>query len=199
MVGVFLAGHRLAATTPAPAAGPAEAGACGCRCGGCTCAARTPLSPATLGRLRASLLAMAAGALSGPGGLAAWLRHSALGGGPGDTASLPLSVPLPLDAGGAEPTIPAHLRRAVTTRHSCCAFPGCDQPASMCQIHHLIPRSQGGPTALHNLITLCAFHHQVVIHRRGWALTLHPNGTTTAASPDGRRVLHSHGPPRQAA
>jgi 5-methylcytosine-specific restriction endonuclease McrA len=69
----------------------------------------------------------------------------------------------------------------------------------MCQIHHLIPRSQGGPTALHNLITLCAFHHQVVIHRRGWTLTLHPNGTTTAASPDGRRVFHSHGPPRQAA
>jgi HNH endonuclease len=134
-----------------------------------------------------------------PGWLAAWLRHSALGGGPGDTASLPLSVPLPLDAGEAEPTIPAHLRRAVTTRHSCCAFPGCDQPASMCQIHHLIPRSQGGPTALHNLITLCAFHHQVVIHRWGWALTLHPNGTTTAASPDGRRVFHSHGPPRQAA
>lgn len=199
MVGVFLAGHGLAATSPAPAADPAEAGACGCRCGGCTCPARTPLSPATLGRLRASLLAMAADALSGPGGLAAWLRHSALGGGPGGTASLPLGVPLPLDAGEAEPTIPAHLRRAVTTRHSCCAFPGCDQPASMCQIHHLIPRSQDGPTALHNLITLCAFHHQVVIHRWGWTLTLHPNGTTTAASPDGRRVFHSHGPPRQAA
>jgi hypothetical protein len=81
---------------------------------------------------------MAADALSGPGGLAAWLRHSALGGGPGGTASLPLGVPLPLDAGEAEPTIPAHLRRAVTTRHSCCAFPGCDQPAGLCQIHHLV-------------------------------------------------------------
>jgi len=161
--------------------------------------ARRQLSPATRARLRASLLAVAAGALSGPGGLAAWLRHSALGGGPGGTASLPLDVPLPLDVGEAEPAIPAHLRRAVTTRHSCCAFPGCDQPASVCQIHHLVPRSQGGPTALHNLITLCAFHHQVVIHRWGWTLTLHPSGTTTATSPDGRRVYHSHGPPRRAA
>jgi len=161
--------------------------------------ARRLLAPAALARLRASLLAVAADALSGPGGLAAWLRRSALGGGPGGTASLPLDVPLPLDAGEAEPAIPAHLRRAVTTRHSCCAFPGCDQPAGVCQIHHLIPRSRGGPTALHNLITLCAFHHQVVIHRWGWTLTLHPSGTTTATSPDGRRVYHSHGPPRQAA
>ena len=33
------------------------------------------------------------------------------------------------------------------------------------------------------------------IHRWGWALTLHADGTTTAKSPDGIRTLHSHGPP----
>jgi hypothetical protein len=130
MVEVFLAAHGLAATGPA----------------------RTPLSPASVARLRAALLTMAADALSGPGGLAAWLRHSALAGGPGGTASLPLDVPLPLDTGETESTIPAHLRRAVTTRHPSCAFPGCEQPASVCQVHHLIPRSEGGPTALHNLV-----------------------------------------------
>jgi hypothetical protein len=65
----------------------------------------------------------------------------------------------------------------------------------VCHIHHLIPRSAGGPTALHNLITLCAFHHLIVIHRWGWTLILHPNGTTTATSPDGRRIFHSHSPP----
>jgi hypothetical protein len=138
---------------------------------------------------------MAADALSGPGGLAAWLRHSALAGEPGGTASLPLDVPLPLDIGETESTIPAHLRRAVTTRHPSCAFPGCEQPASVCQVHHLIPRSEGGPTALHNLVPLCAFHHQTVIHRWGWHLRLNPDGTTIAASPDGRRVFHSHSPP----
>ena len=113
-------------------------------------------------------------------------------------ASLPLDVPLPLDAGEAGPAIPAHLRRAATARHPHCAFPGCGQPASVCQIHHLIPRSAGGPTALRNLVPLCAFHHLIVIHRWGWTLTLHPDGTTTATSPDGRRTYHSHGPPTPA-
>jgi Domain of unknown function (DUF222) len=174
LVEMFLSGHGLA-------------GARG------TGASSTP----AVARLRGSLLAMAADVLSGPGGLASWLRQSQLTGGPAATPSLPLDVPLPLDAGQAEPAIPAHVRRAVTTRHSHCAFPGCDHPASVCQVHHLIPRASGGPTALHNLVPLCTFHHLTVIHRWGWTLTLHPNGTTTATSPNGR-TLHSHGPPAAA-
>jgi HNH endonuclease len=83
----------------------------------------------------------------------------------------------------------------VAARHPHCAFPGCDQPASVCQIHHLIPRSDGGATALRNLVPLCAFHHLIVIHRWGWTLRLKPDGTTTATSNDGRRTDHSHGPP----
>jgi len=46
-----------------------------------------------------------------------------------------------------------------------------------------------------NLVPLCAFHHLIVIHRWGWTLRLKPDGTTTAASPDGQRTYHSHGPP----
>ncbi len=42
---------------------------------------------------------------------------------------------------------------------------------------------------------LCTFHHLTAIHRWGWALTLHPDGTTTATSPDHTRILHSHSPP----
>jgi hypothetical protein len=37
------------------------------------------------------------------------------------------------------------------------------------------------------------------VHRWGWTLALHPDGTTTATSPDGRRTYYSHGPPRAAA
>jgi Domain of unknown function (DUF222)/HNH endonuclease len=85
-----------------------------------------------------------------------------------------------------------------TARHPHCAFPGCEQSASVCDIHHIIPRSRGGPTSLANLVTMCAFHHLTVIHRWGWDLRLNSDGTTTATSPHGR-VLHSHGPPRQAA
>ncbi len=69
----------------------------------------------------------------------------------------------------------------------------------MCDIHHLIPRARGGPTSLPNLVPLCAFHHLTAIHRWGWNLALHTDGTTTATSPDGQRTLHSHSPPGQAA
>ena len=184
---VFLAAHGQASGRGGRA--------CGCRCGGCTCPTRTPLPAETLARLRGSLLALAADVLSGPGGLASWLRQTALAGGPAAGPSLPLDVPLPLDTGQTEPAIPAHLRRAAAARHRHCAFPGCDQPSSVCQIHHLIPRSEGGPTALHNLVPLCTFHHLIAIHHWGWTLRLHPDGTTTATSPDRRRTYHSHGPP----
>jgi len=177
----------------------ADATTCRCSCGGCTCPARTPLSPATLARLRETMLRLAADALSGPAGLAAWLRHAQLGDGPGGSTSRPLALPLPLDTGDADPVIPAALRRAVLTRHRHCTFPGCRTPATACDIHHYIPRSQGGRTALGNLGPVCQFHHLIAIHRWGWTLRLHADGTTTATSPDGTRTLHDHDPPRQAA
>jgi Domain of unknown function (DUF222)/HNH endonuclease len=163
---------------------------CGCQQGRCDIGASEPLSPHSRRRLRRALLALATDALSGPGGLAAQLRAGLDG---------PIaSVSLPLDVGPATETIPAHLRRAVTTRHPHCAFPGCGQPASVCDIHHIIPRSRGGSTSLDNLLTLCTFHHKIVVHRWGWALRLNADGTTTATSPYGK-VLHSHSPPGQAA
>jgi hypothetical protein len=143
-------------------------------------------------RLQRSLLALAADALSGPGGLAAALRT-------GLTSGPVASVSLPLDIGGATETIPAHLRRAVIIRHPTCGFPGCETPATACDIHHILPRSAGGPTALWNLVPGCLFHHLIAIHRWGWKLTLNPDGTTTATSPDGTRTLYSHRPPGQAA
>jgi hypothetical protein len=171
-------------------------GGCRCTCGGCTCPARVPLSPDTLARVRATMLRLAADVMSGPGGLASWLRRSQLGGGPAGTPSLPLTVPVPLDTGEARPAIPAQLRRAVTTRHTHCAFPGCRTPAAECHVHHLIPRARGGSTSLGNLVPLCAFHHLTAVHRWGWTLTLNPDGTTTATSPDRTRTRHEHGPPR---
>jgi len=174
-------------------------GGCGCAAGGCGYMPQPPLSPQTLERLRATMLRLAADVLSGPGGLASWLRQSQLGDGPGGGTSLPLGIPLPLDTGEAEPAIPAHLRRAVTTRHIHCAFPGCRVLATGCHIHHLVPRARGGPTALGNLVPLCAFHHLTAIHRWGWTLTLHADGSTTAASPNRTRILRDHGPPCDAA
>jgi len=140
---------------------------------------------------RQIVLRAAADALSGPAGLAAYLRTGIAGG-------LAASVSLPLDVGAAVEIIPAHLRRAVIARDRCCAFPGCTQPPAGCDVHHIVPRAQGGPTKLSNLLLLCHFHHKVVVHRWSWAIILHPDGTVTATSPHGR-VLHTHGPPANAA
>jgi hypothetical protein len=172
----------------APATPP---GGCGCTCGNCSCPARNSLSPAMRQRLHHTLLQMGTDLVSGPGGLAGYLRARLLGR-PCTGASQPL------DLGAPTAEIPPHLRKAVILRDKHCQFPGCFQPPSVCQVHHLIPRSKGGQTALRNLKLLCRFHHLIAIHRWGWSLTCHPDGTTTAHGPDGR-TLHSHGPPQQAA
>ena len=145
------------------------------------------ICPATGKRLRDTLLQMSITLLSGPGGLASCLRATTLG-------EPYNSLSQPLDMGAPTPEVPPHLRKAVIQRDQHCQFPGCAQPPSVCQAHHLIPRSKGGVTALWNLRLLCRFHHLIVIHRWGWKMTCHPDGTTTATGPDGR-TLHSHGPP----
>jgi hypothetical protein len=140
-----------------------------------------PFSPAIRQRLREFVLEHAVSLLSGPVGLAAQLRGQSFG--------HPLAGPgLPLDLGAATPIIPPHLRRAVALRDRHCRFPGCEQPPSVCQVHHLIPRARAGPTALPNLALLCRFHHLTVIHRWGWTLTCRTDGTTTATGPDGRTL-----------
>ena len=134
---------------------------------------------------RELLLTRATRLLSGPAGLAAHLRGSLL---PQPAAS----ISLPLDLGKPTDTIPAWLRRAIITRDKHCAFPGCHQPPAACQVHHLIFKSQGGPTSLDNSCLLCVFHHEIAVHRWGWHLRLNPDGTTTATLGD--RTLHSHAP-----
>jgi hypothetical protein len=135
-----------------------------------------------------AVIGAAAGLLSGPGGLASFLRRQQLGarlGGP----SLPLDV-------GYSDTVPAGIRHAVILRDRRCRWPGgCDQPAAGCQVHHVRHKANGGHTSLKDCVLLCSFHHQVVIHRWGWTLVLNPDGTTTAWNKDKSKVLHSHGPP----
>jgi hypothetical protein len=147
---------------------------------------RGPLSPAGRLALEQTLLRMAIRALSGPEGLAGFLRAHILGR-PFNGASLPLDL-------GQTDHIPDYLRRAVSLRDTHCQWPGgCDRPASQCEPHHIVPRAEGGETSLANLKNLCLAHHHHYIHRIGWKLTAHPDGTTTAIAPWGTS-LHSHGP-----
>jgi hypothetical protein len=129
--------------------------------------------------------------LSGPGGLASFLRRRQLGvrlGGP----SQPLDI-------GYSSNVPAGIRNAVKARDRFCQWAGgCDQPASACEVHHLKHQADGGETSLENCTLLCFFHHQVMIHRKGWTLVRNPDGTTTAWNRDRSKVLRSHSPPARA-
>ena len=129
--------------------------------------------------------------LSGPGGLASFLRRRELGarlGGPS----------LPLDIGYAE-TVPAGIRNAVLLRDRHCQWAGgCTQPAGACQVHHTTHKAHGGKTSVKDCVLLCPFHHQIVIHRWGWTLVVNPDGTTSAWNKNKTKVLHSHGPPARA-
>ena len=139
--------------------------------------------------LEQAVIGKAVDLLSGPGGLASFLRRRQLGarlGGPS----------LPLDIGYAE-TIPAGIRNAVTLRDRHCQWAGgCNQPASACEVHHTKHKADGGKTSRRRTACCSArFHHQIVIHRWGWTLVLNPDGTTTAWNKDKTKTLHSHGPP----
>ena len=138
--------------------------------------------------LEQAVIGKAVDLLSGPGGLAGFLRRRQLGarlGGP----SLPLDI-------GVSQSIPAGIRNAVLLRDKHCQWAGrCNQPASACEVHHVRHKKNGGKTSTKDCVLLCFFHHQVVIHRWGWTLVLNPDGTTTAWNKDKTKVLHSHSPP----
>jgi len=129
--------------------------------------------------------------LSGPGGLASFLRRRQLG--------ARLSGPsLPLDIGYAG-TVPAGIRNAVLLRDRHCQWAGgCTQPAGACEVHHTKHKASGGKTSVKDCVLLCPFHHQIVIHRWGWTLVVNPDGTTSAWNKTKTKVLHSHGPPARA-
>jgi Domain of unknown function (DUF222)/HNH endonuclease len=144
-------------------------------------------APAAGTAARELILTRAARLLSGPHGLAAWLRHQ-LTDGPAASVSQVLDIGIPTEI------IPPHLRRAVVLRDRHCSFPGCHQPPVACQVHHITPRARGGVTSLGNCALLCSFHHLIAIHRWGWQFRLNPDGTKTVTSPDGR-IFHTHSPP----
>jgi len=76
---------------------------------------------------------------------------------------------LPLSVGRATRIVPAHIRSALRLRDHGCRFPGCDRPPAWTDGHHIIHWSDGGPTELDNLVSLCRPHHRAV-HEQGWRL-----------------------------
>ena len=85
-------------------------------------------------------------------------------------------------------------RRHVETRHPTCVFPGCRMPAVDCDLDHRIPWSEGGPTHVDYLVSLCR-HDHVNRHHCGWRYEQLPNGDFKWTSRLGHTYTTSGKPP----
>ena len=81
----------------------------------------------------------------------------------------------PLDLGRNRRDPDPRLRRAVLLRDGGCRFAGCDRPWAWCEVHHLLPWSEGGRTDRSNLVVLCTRHHHDV-HEGGFRILKRAGG-----------------------
>ncbi|CAM3937104.1 HNH endonuclease signature motif containing protein [Mycobacterium senriense] len=87
--------------------------------------------------------------------------------------------------GGAEDhyTPSATLADFVRCRDLTCRAPGCDRPATDCDLDHTIPYAEGGPTHASNLKALCRQHHLMKTFW-GWRDRQLQDGTVIWTLPD---------------
>jgi len=84
-----------------------------------------------------------------------------------DARSFERAVTLPVTRVECPPTdrfFTGATRRAIQVRDRICAHPGCDVPAGRCQVDHIQPYSQGGPTTQENGRLLCPAHNRMRNH-----------------------------------
>jgi hypothetical protein len=92
---------------------------------------------------------------------------------------------IPMVYGRTQRTAPPALRRALLYRDGLmCSADGCTSRHRL-QIHHVNGWAQGGETNPEDLVVLCWFHHQVVVHQRGYHIYRHPgHGRIRFRAPD---------------
>lgn len=69
----------------------------------------------------------------------------------------------------------AHQKREIHARYRTCTFPGCRMPATQCDIDHITPWAEGGPTSVENNGPLCEYDH-TGRHKAGWTYERLPDG-----------------------
>jgi hypothetical protein len=88
-------------------------------------------------------------------------------------------------------------RAALAARDRGCTWPDCTAPPALCEAHHVIWWSRGGPTTIDNLALLCSRHHTTV-HAQPEDPPGEPNRGWTMVMRDGRpafRPPQHHGHP----
>jgi len=72
-----------------------------------------------------------------------------------------------LDVGRAERFHLPRQRTVLAARDGGCTVDECDRPPAWCEVHHIVPWSEGGGTSVTDGILLCRFHH-MLFHNNGW-------------------------------
>ncbi len=95
---------------------------------------------------------------------------------------------------GAEPhyTPSANLAAFVRARDLTCRAPGCDRPATECDLDHTIAFGDGGATHPSNVKCLCRLHHLMKTFW-GWQDRQLPDGTVIWALPSGHVYVTTPG------
>jgi len=104
--------------------------------------------------LHGRICELAGGAVVTPGSLLAYL----------DEALIERVVFRPgqrAEVGAAARLFSGATRRAIEVRDRQCTHPYCDVPVQRCQVDHIVPFSQGGPTTQENGRLLCGFHNRL--------------------------------------
>jgi hypothetical protein len=79
-----------------------------------------------------------------------------------------------LNLGRSQRLHSARQRIAIAARDGGCLAPGCERPASWCEVHHIHEFSRGGRTDLNDGVLLCR-HHHMLVHNNGWRIERRTN------------------------
>jgi hypothetical protein len=97
---------------------------------------------------------LASGAVLAPGVLAGWLDRAVIERVVFDGPARVLEV-------GHKRFFTGALRRAIQVRDRTCTHPLCDQPAEVCDVDHVVPAADGGPTTQLNGRLMCGYHNRL--------------------------------------
>jgi hypothetical protein len=97
-----------------------------------------------------------------------------------------------IQQGGARRSPTDAQRVEIRRRDKGCRFPGCTY-TEFTDVHHVVHWTNGGPTDIPNLVTLCDQHHRAV-HEFGWKMSGDANVLLSFRSPTGRVVTSTPSP-----
>ena len=98
-----------------------------------------------------------------------------------------------VDAGRLRRLFDGAMRDLMRLHSPTCIFPGCDRPATWCQIDHLTDWQHGGTTTAANAGPMCARHNQ--LKNSGFTVWRDPNGVYHTYHPDGTEIAPPPAPP----